>query len=244
MEFSRQEYWSGLPLSSRGDLPDPVIEPGSPALQAHSLLSAHWGNPMKSCSGFNLTPATVWVGEASWCPAPQPLPHQNTHSPLTSWLPFCGHSKSKENDSRPSRRGYDSWGCIFFISVSPEGSGTGHLFNISSCGTELCSFSVSWVTQVFPSHYHFPHFFEHVNKTPPRPHVESERWTISSLILYLSKQRFREGGWSFSCPAWEGSGSTFCPVGGRSHLSGMGVQSPPPNPLWALPLYPLLWSPS
>ena len=34
MEFSRQEYWSGLPFPSLGDLPDPVIKPGSPALQA------------------------------------------------------------------------------------------------------------------------------------------------------------------------------------------------------------------
>ena len=31
MGFSRQEYWSGLPFSSPGDLPDPVIEPGSPS---------------------------------------------------------------------------------------------------------------------------------------------------------------------------------------------------------------------
>ena len=30
--FSRQEYWSGLPFASPGDLPDPGIEPGSPAL--------------------------------------------------------------------------------------------------------------------------------------------------------------------------------------------------------------------
>ena len=30
MEFSRQEYWSGLPFPSPGDLPDPGIEPGSP----------------------------------------------------------------------------------------------------------------------------------------------------------------------------------------------------------------------
>ena len=37
MGFSRQEYWSGLPFPSPGDLPDPVIEPGSPALQADSL---------------------------------------------------------------------------------------------------------------------------------------------------------------------------------------------------------------
>ena len=34
MEFSRQEYWSGLPFPSPGDLPNPGIEPGVPALQA------------------------------------------------------------------------------------------------------------------------------------------------------------------------------------------------------------------
>ena len=34
MEFSRQEYWSGVPLPSPGDLPDPGIEPRSLALQA------------------------------------------------------------------------------------------------------------------------------------------------------------------------------------------------------------------
>ena len=32
MGFSRQEYWSGLPFSSPGDLPNPGIEPGSPTL--------------------------------------------------------------------------------------------------------------------------------------------------------------------------------------------------------------------
>ena len=39
MGFSRQEYWSGLPCPSPGDLPDPGIEPGSPAWQADSLPS-------------------------------------------------------------------------------------------------------------------------------------------------------------------------------------------------------------
>ena len=38
-EFSRQEYSSGLPFPSPGDLPDPEIKPGSPTLQADSLLS-------------------------------------------------------------------------------------------------------------------------------------------------------------------------------------------------------------
>ena len=37
MEFSRPEYWSREPFPSPGDLPDPGIEPGSPALQVYSL---------------------------------------------------------------------------------------------------------------------------------------------------------------------------------------------------------------
>ena len=37
--FSRQEYWSRLPFPSPGDLPNPGIEPRSPALQADSLLT-------------------------------------------------------------------------------------------------------------------------------------------------------------------------------------------------------------
>ena len=39
MGFPRQEYWSGLPFPSPGDFPYPRIEPGSPVLQADSLLS-------------------------------------------------------------------------------------------------------------------------------------------------------------------------------------------------------------
>ena len=39
MGFPRQEYWSGLPFPLPGALPDPGMEPSSPALQAHSLPS-------------------------------------------------------------------------------------------------------------------------------------------------------------------------------------------------------------
>ena len=39
MGFSRQEYWSGLPFPSPGDLPNPGTEPGSPALKADALPS-------------------------------------------------------------------------------------------------------------------------------------------------------------------------------------------------------------
>ena len=43
MGFSIQEYWSGLPFPPLGDLPDPGIETGSPALQADSLPSEPLG---------------------------------------------------------------------------------------------------------------------------------------------------------------------------------------------------------
>ena len=44
--FSRQEYWSGLSFPSPGDLPDPGIEPGSPALHANFLPSEPPGSPV------------------------------------------------------------------------------------------------------------------------------------------------------------------------------------------------------
>ena len=43
MGFSRQEFWSGLLFPSPGDLPDPGIEPRSPALQADALTSEPLG---------------------------------------------------------------------------------------------------------------------------------------------------------------------------------------------------------
>ena len=45
VEFSRQEYWGGLPFPSPGDLLDPGIEAGSPALQADALLAELLGEP-------------------------------------------------------------------------------------------------------------------------------------------------------------------------------------------------------
>ena len=50
VEFSRQEYWSGLLFPSPEDLPDPGIEPWSPALQAYSLLFELQGS-QGACGG-------------------------------------------------------------------------------------------------------------------------------------------------------------------------------------------------
>ena len=64
MEFSRQEYWNGLPFPSPGDLPNPGIEPGSLALQADTLLSEPPGRSfhvkmgtIKAINGMDLTEA-------------------------------------------------------------------------------------------------------------------------------------------------------------------------------------------
>ena len=51
VRFPRQEYWSGLPFPSPGDLPDPGIKPGSPALQMDSVPSEPPGYP---CAYFHL----------------------------------------------------------------------------------------------------------------------------------------------------------------------------------------------
>ena len=48
VRFSRQEYWSGLPFPSPGDLPDPGIEPRSPALESDALTSAALGSKKKT----------------------------------------------------------------------------------------------------------------------------------------------------------------------------------------------------
>ena len=52
MGLSRQEYWSGLPFPSPGDLPDPGIEPRSPALQTDTLLSEPPGKPAGAILSF------------------------------------------------------------------------------------------------------------------------------------------------------------------------------------------------
>ena len=46
MEFSQQEYWTGLPFPAPGDVPNPGVGPGSPALQADSLPSKPPGKPL------------------------------------------------------------------------------------------------------------------------------------------------------------------------------------------------------
>ena len=59
MGFSRQEYWSGFPFPSVGDLLDPETEPGSVISQADSLPSESWGSPNNKNSDKRTTTATT-----------------------------------------------------------------------------------------------------------------------------------------------------------------------------------------
>ena len=74
MGFSRQEYWSGLPFPSPGDLPNPGIEPGSPALQADALTSEPPEKPLNRNWHWKM----IWVQN-------ELLFHQATE---ISWLLF------------------------------------------------------------------------------------------------------------------------------------------------------------
>ena len=74
MGFSRQEYWSGLLFPSLGDLPNPGIEPRSPALQADSSLTELRGSPFFFFSytifHFQSIPRLLWFSllSAEYCP--------------------------------------------------------------------------------------------------------------------------------------------------------------------------------
>ena len=78
MEFSRQEYWSGLPFPSLGDLPDPGMEPRSPALQADSLPSE--------------PPGKLWSSLWSWL-------QSHKHYKVNSLLNFCLHTWTSSSES-------------------------------------------------------------------------------------------------------------------------------------------------
>ena len=63
MGFSRQEYWSGLPFPSPGDLPYPGTEPRSPTLEADTLTSEPPGKPW--CLNYNYSVSKAKEGFAS-----------------------------------------------------------------------------------------------------------------------------------------------------------------------------------
>ena len=84
MGFSRQEYWSGLPFPSLGDLPDPVIEPGAPALQADSLPSESPGNLLSPYLHRLHIPSCTLMYPLPPTSSPRCLSHDPAFSPFIS----------------------------------------------------------------------------------------------------------------------------------------------------------------
>ena len=102
MGFSRQEYWSGLPFSPPGDLPDPGIEPWSPALWADALPSKPPGKPqyVKKNVPYPL-PRLSWIllllSSSWWSSLYQPLQLSDYHLPF-----FCLSFKPSQLPGIPS----------------------------------------------------------------------------------------------------------------------------------------------
>ena len=88
--FFRQEYWSGLPFTPPGDLPDPRIEPASPALQVDSFSIELPGKPFETsiCQpiwGLYLAPYSH-----TWSLGTQALSENHSHACLKlSWMVPC-----------------------------------------------------------------------------------------------------------------------------------------------------------
>ena len=82
MGFSRQEYWSGLPFPSPGDLPDPRIEPVSPALEADALTFEPPGKHLvsKSCPILSDPIHCSTPGTATSLPCPSLSPRVCSNS--------------------------------------------------------------------------------------------------------------------------------------------------------------------
>ena len=100
VEFSRQEHWSGLPFSSPGDLSDPGIQPGSPALQADALPSKPPGNQVRTAlstsyilSHLSLTNGLLW-----WLSGEESISQCRRHEDSSS-IPGLGRSPGEGNDN-------------------------------------------------------------------------------------------------------------------------------------------------
>ena len=86
MEFARQEHWSGWPFPSPRDLPNPGIEPGSPALRTDSLPPEPPGKPWMVDSNLDARDVTA-----------------DTVTPYTSVSPMMTGEVKDVNEQRPTQ---------------------------------------------------------------------------------------------------------------------------------------------
>ena len=151
MEFSRQEYWSGLPCPTPKYLPNPGIKPGSPALQADSLSLSYQGSPYSYISQFSCSllsnSVTPWTAARqvslsitnSWSllklmsiKSVMPFNHLILCCPLLLLLSIFPASGSFSNESVLRIRWPEYWSFSFSIIPSKEVPG-------------LISFRMDWL---------------------------------------------------------------------------------------------------
>ena len=105
MGFSTQEYWSGLPFPSPGHLPDPGIEPRSPALQADALTSEPPGQEdylnSLSLSFSSVKVLVAWSCPILWDPMEHSPPDSSVHGILQARILEWAAIPSSRRSSRP-----------------------------------------------------------------------------------------------------------------------------------------------
>ena len=138
--FSRQEYWSGLPFPSPGDLPNSGIEPGSPALGADALTSEPPGKPKRAVrallaralQGLGLGAAGLehvkWIlshasGTRRWqpvlgSPLPSALIYATTQGPCFPPL-SQSHSLKPLEPHLQLERGRNNEKCVYMATFPP-----------------------------------------------------------------------------------------------------------------------------
>ena len=104
MGFSRQECWSRLPFPFPGDLPDPGIEPGSPALQAYALPPELCGKRLRIQKGLHIKAKLGGEGGMDqelerWHPTPVRLPGKSR-----GWRSLVGYSPWGYKESDTTKR--------------------------------------------------------------------------------------------------------------------------------------------
>ena len=106
MGFSRQEYWSGYPFPSPGDLPDPGIKPGSPALQLDSLPTELQGKPVCVCVCMYVLVAQLCLTLCTPldCSPPGSSVHGILQERILEWvvIPFSSRSSPPRNQTQVS----------------------------------------------------------------------------------------------------------------------------------------------
>ena len=152
MGFSRQEYWSGFPFPSPGDVPDPGMEPRSPALRADTLPSEPPGkpdseqlaNPSEDEALTTHLPGRggrrrLQASKGPWAPADSPP--LGSASPLALPQGAAGGTKAhvctSHRPQNPPRHGQAQAGCVRALPLCPPPSPGWTLRSVRRCKLHL-----------------------------------------------------------------------------------------------------------